>query len=136
MLFSVPKFLKSLWGGHDPLSRTGVQATMFLSAPIINGAGHPAQTMRMAHSQLLCSKVTSQVLLHFLGLEWAKKRVKYIRVKPWEGSQIPLEGGRSLLHYFHSRPKSSMARHAPSAPCKLGKGSVICGSVFSCRRGN
>lgn len=89
MLFSVPKFLKSLWGGHDPLSRTRVRATTFLSAPIINGAGQPAQRMKMAHSQLLRSKVTSQVLLHFLGLERAKKRVKYSRVKLWEGSQIP-----------------------------------------------
>lgn len=61
-------------------------------------------------SQLLGPKVTSQVLLHFLGLKWAKKTVKYIRVKPWEGSQIPLEGAGGLLHYSCSRPKYRMAK--------------------------
>lgn len=65
-------------------------------------------------SQLLHSKVTSQILLHFLGLEWARKTVKYIRVKPWEGSQIPLEGAGRLLHYSCSRPKSSVAK-----PCSF-----------------
>lgn len=61
-------------------------------------------------SQLLGSKVTSQVLLRFLGLKWAKKTVKYISVRSWEGSQIPLEGAGGLLHSSSSRPKHSMAK--------------------------
>lgn len=142
MFFSVLKF-PNLWGGHVPLSRTGVA---LLSGQLQKGnncsrlipqlmePGSPPKLSARHISQLLCSSVTSQVLLPFHGLEWAKKTDKYIRVKQREGSQIQAEGARGST--LAPGPEPAWQSCATSvAPCKLGKGAVICGSVSSHRRG-
>lgn len=70
-------------------------------------------------SQLLGSKVISQALLHFLGLEWTKKTQS--STSEWSRGKAAKShgggGGRSLLHYSCSWPKSSMA--TPCSFCTL-----------------
>lgn len=58
-------------------------------------------------SQLLCSSVTSQVLLHFLRLEWAKN--SQVQSEAMGRQPNPSQWGQEV-HYSCSKPESSMAK--------------------------